>query len=208
VILNPYAHAAAPGGGNISFIAADGFAATSGTLPGAWAAGDLAIVIAHRNNSATLPALPAGWTSLGTDTEGSRCTRVGYRVLQGGDTTTGTWTNATRIIVLIYRGQHATPVDAANVAVVSGSGDTITIPTLTMAVVDGTSWVVGLAAHQLASEGSITAPTGMTKRTSEASTFRAAAFDTNGGVASWSNQTIVTDALTEWFGWSVEIRSS
>jgi len=100
-----------PASAAVEFIAADSGAVTSLTLPGAWAAGDIAVVFAFRSGNTTPPTLPTGWTNINngaTGGGGTNCSsRSGYRVLQAGDSTTGTWTNATHLAVSIYRGQKA-----------------------------------------------------------------------------------------------------
>jgi hypothetical protein len=92
-----------------------GAAANTVSLAGIpWAVGDLAYVYAI--NEATgagqpQPSVPAGWTAngLGHGPGGSVfTTRAGYRYLQAGDTTIGTWTNATDVLVVVFRNPHAT----------------------------------------------------------------------------------------------------
>jgi Glycine-rich domain len=68
----------------------------SGTLPG-----DLAIVFAI--GSTTAITVPAGWVNVHTDNIAGAQTALGYRYLQSGDTTTGTWSNAQRVGVTVYR---------------------------------------------------------------------------------------------------------
>ena len=95
-------------------------------------AGDLALVFAYRDGSNTAPQLPAGWTNIASSGANTNSSRVGRRVLQGGDTTTGVWTNATEVQVLVVRGQHPiTPIGAAG-ALPSGAtaSNRITYPTI------------------------------------------------------------------------------
>ncbi len=91
------------------FITPTGFIgsnSTSGTantcnLPAGILPGDFAVVFAVTSTSAI--TVPAGWTTIHNDTVAGAPTALGYRVIQVGDTTTGTWTNAQRLIVNVYR---------------------------------------------------------------------------------------------------------
>jgi len=94
-------------------------AATAGTtnvnLPAGWAVGDVAIVFALRSNDTSNIGTPSGWISnnnfIGNS---SMSARLGYRVLQSGDTSTGTWSSATGIGVVIFTGTDTTqPINAA-----------------------------------------------------------------------------------------------
>jgi hypothetical protein len=51
----------------------------------------------------------------------SSSSRVGYRVLATGDTTTETWTNATEIQVLVLRGQNSSPIGDVRAGGASGT---------------------------------------------------------------------------------------
>lgn len=76
---------------------------TTATMP-AHSAGDLIIAFAFRDGSVTLPTQPAGWTSI-TSGAGTLCSmRVAYKVAASSAETTETWTSATTLNVVIYRG--------------------------------------------------------------------------------------------------------
>src|SRR3989304_2720869 len=77
--------------------------AASGTfnLPSGWSPGDVAIVIAGRLTDTTVPSLPSGWTQVAFY-GAAHGTIMGWRLLQSGDTTIGTWTNATHVAVACY----------------------------------------------------------------------------------------------------------
>ena len=102
---------------------------TSATLP-TFTAGDLAVVWAYRDGSTTAPTLPAGWTNINSSGANTNSARIGYRILVGGDTTTGTWTNATEVLVHVYRGHGVTAQLAPNSAMTSGSSTTVSYPLL------------------------------------------------------------------------------
>lgn len=160
---------------------------TSATLP-SFTAGDIAIVGALRRSGTTVPSLPSGWTSITTRANDGIGIRIGYRVLVGGDTTTGTWTDATDVHVLVYRGQDASPIGGFNSA--SGIGTNFNYPAITMVNSDGSSWVVAFGVVNAGDTAMETPPTGMTNRTNVSGSGEYSGHDTNGGVASWSLQTV------------------
>jgi hypothetical protein len=179
----------------------------SATLP-SFQAGDLAVVFAFRDGSTTNPTVPAGWTNISNTTDGTSCSAsIGYRVLTPADTATGTWTNASRTVVVVYRGGRPW-LSVGGGANGAGTTNTVAYTALTMSVADGTSWVVGLVGHRSVDTTIDSAAiTGMTARTSGVdATAEAAAWDTNGGVSSWSttNQTI-TGTASGWVTRTVEI---
>jgi hypothetical protein len=191
----------------LSFVGATGGTASAG-LPSGWQAGDLAIVFAYRDGSTTAPSLPTGWTNIINGGANTNSQRVGYRILQSGDTGTGTWTNATTVICVVYRGQDATPIGAS--AQNGGSSTTVTYPALTLQRTDGSSWVLCAAGHRSIDTSLETPPSGTTLRRNELdSTDEAAAFDTNGGVSSWSSRSVsVGGTSSGWRAVSVEIRQA
>lgn len=163
--------------------------------------GDLMIIMAFRDGSATLPTIPAGWIVLETSTTTSASSVLAYKVANNSSETSGTWTSATELAVQIYRGH-------AGVGIWGGSGavsSIITYPLISLTVTDGTSWVAGFAAHRSATnvEGP---PWGMTNKTSAGSEI--AGHDTNGGVASWPLSTVVVGASSGWLSWVVEIKAA
>lgn len=174
----------------ISFVgAANGTA--SATLP-TFQSGDIAVVFAFRDGSTTNPSIPAGWNNLSNTQDGTTCSAsMGWRRLVEGDTTTGTWTNASILAVQVYRGcePFITPVILGG----AGSGTTntaVSMATFTMTRGDGTSWVAGFVGHRSVDTDLNTAWTGMTSRQNPLNaTAEMASQDTNGGVTSWSTQT-------------------
>lgn len=192
---------------SISFVGAAA-GTTSATLP-SFGSGDIAVVYAFRDGSTTNPTVPAGWTSISNTTDGTTCSAsIGWRRLIYTDTTTGTWTNASRVVVSVYRGcePFITPIGGgANGA---GTTNTVAYTTFTLTRGDGTSWVLGLVGHRSVDTTIDSAAiSGMTNRTSGVdATAEAAAWDTNGGVASWgtTNQTI-TGTASGWVTRTVEL---
>ena len=99
----------------ITFVGAASAASTSVSLP-SFQPGDVALVITQGGGG--VPTTPAGWTTLATVNNGfSPYLAMGYRVLQSGDTTTGTWTGASVVGVAIYRGVYAVGAARAQASV-------------------------------------------------------------------------------------------
>lgn len=117
-------------------------------LPAGWQAGDLALVMAHNHSGAVAPSLPGTFTNLSNGAASSTGHRAGYRLLQAGDTTIGTWTNATAVIVVILRGTHQTTPTGDVQATVTASTTTLSFPALTLQDTSGASWVVQLGFTQ------------------------------------------------------------
>jgi hypothetical protein len=170
----------------------------SATLP-AFNAGDIAIVSAYRDGSTTAPSLPAGWIDWPTGADGStnargtvtNSFRIGYRILVGGDTTTGTWTNANSVTVGVYRGQHSS-TPAGDMANIINAGTAYDYGALTMDVSDGTSWVIATSGSRDPA-AAIGTPTGFTNRENDVNaTERAAFHDSNGGLSAYAGESIPT----------------
>lgn len=185
----------------ISFVgAASVRTATSITIP-AHQVGDLILIFAYRDGSNTAPPVPAAsgtvptWTQIGTSSgANTNSSRLHYAVATATNTTSGTWTNATGLVVQVYRGAG---LPGANGITSSSSSNTITYPALTLQKTDGSSWVAAFAGHRAINSGTIPAPAGMTNRTVNTGTVEVAGHDTNGGVTSWSaTNTTISGATT------------
>lgn len=104
--------------------AASAAAANNVNLP-TFQAGDVAIVVAARWDSTTAPLAAPGWrtTTIGGGTLSSA--RVGIRVLQAGDTNTGSWLNAQKVGVAVYRGvDQRAPLDVSMSGVLTETATT------------------------------------------------------------------------------------
>lgn len=179
---------------------------TSATLP-THASGDVLIAFAHRDGNTTAPSLPAGWTDLGSSGANVNSSRIGYKVAASSGETSGTWTNATGLVVLVYRGCNTT--DPIGDVVGGGSSSlVVSYPALTMQVTDGTGWVVGVAGHRsIDIVGLDGPPAGLTNRAYlQDATATLAGHDSAAGVTSWSalNDT-VTGTSGGWRSWSIEL---
>jgi hypothetical protein len=191
---------------SISFVGAQGAAGTTVTIP-AHQVGDMILIFAYRDGSNTAPTAPTAggtvptWTLITSAGANTNSANFRYAVATATTTTSGTWTNATEIICLVYRGAKLVGVNGAT----NGTGTSISYPALTLQRTDGSSWVAGIAGHRSATNVEA-APTGMTNRASSGT--EAAGHDTNGGVSSWSVQTVTVNASSGWRGVTVELRDA
>lgn len=102
------------------------------------ATGDRLLMWAFRGGSIVAPTPPAGWTSVVIG-GGSGCSGlVGTKVAASSSETSGTWTNATQLIVLVYR--NVSSIGAFDMD--TGAANNFVVPGLTLNQRNGTSWVV------------------------------------------------------------------
>lgn len=96
-LINPFKFAPVT-----SFVGSNSSSGTSNTcnLPAGTLPGDLAITFAVSSTSVTVAT---GWVSVHSDNIAGAPTAIGYRLLQSGDTTIGTWGGAQRVGVVVYR---------------------------------------------------------------------------------------------------------
>lgn len=174
------------------------------TIP-AHSIGDLILIYSFRDGSNSTPTLPSGYTSLDTITSNSAGSIVGYKIATATNDTSGTWTNATQTNGVVYTGNDTTTPIGGH-AITTNIGTVVSYPALTMTNGTGTSWVAGLAAHRSTNTTLETPPTGMTNRIDDVTTGEVVINDTNGGVTSWSLQTVsVGGTSSGWGGATVEI---
>ena len=130
---------------------------TSATLP-AHQVGDLILAFAFNDASPTIPTLPTGWTNIGTDATATGKASLSYKVAPTNSETTGTWTAATTVIFLIYRG-----VDVANITRLetSSNGTATSITYQANGFWKGLSRVVAFVGHRSANTSIETPPTGL-----------------------------------------------
>lgn len=169
-----------------------GAATAAGTsLTPSWSgagAGEMEIAWAFRSGNATPPAVPSGWTTL-LSAGGNTCGGVlAYRFAPtSSNVASGTFTNATQLIITRYKGVKG----LGNVAGSNASGTSISYPALTMIQTAGHSWIFGAGGHRTATNVN-TAPSGMTNITSVGNIC--AVHDTNAGVSSWAGASATVNA--------------
>jgi len=176
---------------SISLVGTQTASATTVTIP-SHQAGDLILIWAERNSSGTAPSLPAGFTNVLTVAQGSNVSaRLGYRIANGSTDTSGTWTNAAEITCHVYRPSAGNVLRIGQSASSSSTTTTVTYPALTLADSGGNSWIAGFAAANNITQTLSTAPSGMTNESSlVGGVGQVAGADTEGGVGSWSVQTV------------------
>lgn len=183
----------------ISYINSGTSAASTITIP-THQVGDLIVIHAANSAASTKPTVPATFTSITTTTTtGAFGTACGYRIATATTTTSGTWTNADRMMVVVYRGVSAvgnTASDANSLANVNMS-----YPAVTFAVSSGTSWALALG--QTKGVQSPGTPGSNTSRTS-GTTYNLS--DTSGGVTGWSTTATTLAASSLWATVVIELK--
>lgn len=185
----------------ISFIDQASAASNTVTLPTTVTVGDFILIFAYAN-SAVSPTLPAGYTSISSQFANSNGFRSGYKFAAGGDSS-GTWTNATEIISVIYRGVRGIGTGAgSSTNAASTSAAFVGIGTFTDT--SGKSWAVSYGGS--AQSTSMSTPTGGTLRsTGTGSGQMAIVFDSNAGVSVWGQHTSTLGVSAVSGGGSVEL---
>jgi hypothetical protein len=182
-----------------------GFSAqtTSAAVSGV-AAGDLMIVTAHRDGSTTPPTLPSGFTTIdGPTGANTNSHRTGWKTCVGGETTSGTWTNATSVVCHII---HASAGEVLAIGAHALNGNASTSmgwSALTLTGTNGLSIVLLQGAHRSATNVGATAlsPSGLTNDTSHTDCAGFA----SGSVSTWAAQTESVNANSGWRTETVEI---
>lgn len=193
----------------ISFIGGAATEATTITIPAGHRNGDIIIIFAFRA-AVTAPTLASGYTNLGTSSSGLSSHRVGYKIARSAAETSGTWTNASGLVCLVYRGiaTNRTPIIYGTVT--TGTGTTVTYPTKALTQ-SGTSWMVGMAATKATTSTLETPPTDMTNRTNTAGALAEyAGHDTDGaytaGQGTWPATAVAVGGVSsEWRAITLEI---
>lgn len=162
---------------------------------------DDTILMFARTDTASSITVPAGWTTIQSNTSGSYDSTYMYSVCAykkaaSGSEVSGTWTNAGVLICEVYDGVSSIGGSAKYKN--SSAGYTVYWPAVTMSDTSGKSWVAGLVSYRYtASTGWDSSPAGMTKRSSYTTypSF-AVSHDTASGAGSWTlkSTTIYTSA--------------
>lgn len=167
---------------------------TSAVLP-AHQVGDLILIFAYRDGNNTAPSLPSGYKNIVSNGANTNSLRVGYKFATSTSETSGTWTSATSVVAIVYRGAS---IGAS--AVGGTTSTTVTYPALTLRRTNNTSWVVGGAGHRSVDTNVQNAPSGMTNVNSVLdATDELAVHDTNTTVSSWSSTNVSVGGTSS--GW-------
>ncbi len=194
--------------GGIKFVGATSAASTSTSAPSGQQTGDLQVVVATGGTS-TFPSLPSGWTNIANEYVGAATARIGYRFATSSSSNSGTWTNANKVVMSVYRGADSSnPIGAS--ATGGGYGLAVTYPALALENTDGTSWVF-LSGLNTSTADDVGTPTGATKRESRGNPAPTVLVcDTDEAVSSWSSvDADNTSGLNRgWTAFSIELRAA
>lgn len=137
-------------------------------------AGDFIIIFAFNSVSTSVPPLVTNWTNGANGSANTCAGRMAYRIATASGTVAGTWTNADRMLCLVYRSPNG--ISFGTAAGNNGTGTSVTLTTLTLTS-PSKSRIVSVVGHRTAA--SLTNPAGLTKLTQTAATApMAAAWDT------------------------------
>ncbi len=151
--------------------------ASSITIP-AHQVGDLILIWAWRENT-TNATIAAGYTNITNTTDGTTCSiSMGWKIATSNAETSGTWTNATSMMVIVYRGARS--VSANFSTATTGATQTWNAVTLK----GNKSWLAGFVGHRSIDTTTLnTPPTGLTNlQHLQGATSDIACHDSNGVV--------------------------
>ena len=155
---------------SLSFVCASSAATTSTSSCSGEQTGDLLLVNASVHNNSTAPTTATNFTSINTATNsaGSTSTRTalnaGWKVAASNTEGSGTWTGATEVMMMVYRGQSSSPIGNNATSGGNNSGTLVTYAADTLSVTDGSSWFAGFVVRNTADNLLFTPPAGMTNR--------------------------------------------
>lgn len=180
------------------------------------ASGDLIVGFAFRDgNNTPYPTMPTGvnWSALdqggGTGFGSiSIATTSFYKIATSSSESFGTATDATGVQVVVYRsdtGSINIGAHAMNWNTSVGTGSDVLYAALTLT--NSPSWVAAQVGHRRTDTSLETPPTGMTMRANprNGGSSEGGIFDTNGTVASWTDQTVTVGGTTTGNGWVVQM---
>lgn len=156
--------------------------ATTVTIPTGHRIGDLLIIFAFRDGSATNPTVPAGWTTLTNTTDGtSASVSLGYKIATSTSETSGTWTNTTHLQCIVYSGQRQSGQPVGTFVAAAGTTSPSTYSAVTLKN-NSASWICAFQGHVSVDTTTLsTPPTGMINLQNLAgATSDSVSFDTNG----------------------------
>ena len=164
---------AAPQVGGIEYIGSNWNGGTTVTLP-THQAGDFLLFYAI-NGSFMTPSLPAGRTNIANGGSFGAYVRVGYLIAASGSETSGTWSSASHLHVMVFRGA---------VKGVHAGGNAVSANWPALSGFSTSAWVVRVCAG---GGVNLTAPAAFTGRGGATSgSYRVQGFDTDGPLGATS----------------------
>lgn len=168
-------------------------AGTSVTIP-THQAGDHLYIYSTRNGSNIWPTMPSGWLPINASGANSVSSNQGFRIARSSSEVSGTWANATHMLVVVMRGAKGIGNGNGN----SGNSSTLNYPGFTLADNLGKSWINAFAVHRTANNVDV-APTLLTNRRSVGSGPETAAHDSNGPTGTnWTSTNRTVSASSGW----------
>ncbi len=182
-------------------------AATTITLP-THASGDVIVMIAHRQNT-TPPSVPGGWTTIDSSGASSISMVLAWLLADSASETSGTWTNAQRLIAIVYRNLYTSSPIGNTVGPSTSSGGSMQTGALSLTSGHANrNWILFAGCVASGSNWGSSPPsiTGLTVVPDLGAT--AAAWDSNGPRSTdYAGQTgLYTAATTRTFG--IELRAA
>jgi hypothetical protein len=164
--------------------------------------GDLILVCAY-SSTTTIPTVPGGYNTITATAGTQQAIAIGYKISTGGETTIGTWTNASWNDVGVYSGVSAIGTVSA---LQSGSSTSATIAAVTLQVATGTSWVVALIGAK-SNSGTWPTPVGTLSRWPDATNINntVVGYDTNAGVSTFAGTSATVSPTSRWFSMTIEL---
>lgn len=164
--------------------------------------GDYILVFAHRT-ATTAPSLPGTFTNITSGSGNSNSYRVGYRVSDGTETGSGTWTNATTVIMVVYRGVAGI---GGQTFATKATNTSATIGAVTMVGTNSKSWGVAWAGHgNTTTQGTPPAIYTNVVRTQAGTSENCGVFDSNAEISAMTATTSANGASAVSSGGAVEL---
>lgn len=184
---------------------------TTATVP-SHITGDLLIGYAFRDGNNTAPTVPGGWTTINnTIGANSAGQAVAWKYAASSGETSGTWSNATSLIIAVYRYAHPTsPIGGS--ANGDGSSTTVAYNTLTMTdtPVPPSSTIIGFSGHRSVDTTLENAPAGMRQILPVVdATDEVAMHDTENAQGSWPTTNVAVGGTSSgWRSFTLELRAA
>lgn len=193
--------------GTITYIGASS-GTTSATLP-AHEAGDVIIAFGFRYSSTSSFTLPIGWSSIAANSGNTTYGRMAYRVATSSATTSGTWTNASSVTFLVYRGNFDLTAIAVYESTSTGTTTTVNYPTNNYWKDLG--WTIAFSGFRINNTNLQIPPGDLTLRLNRLGSegiHEISAFDSDGINAGWNSTSVsVGGSATGWRSYTLRLKN-